>query len=403
MASALPQRSSAGLIKSPGPTNYRLGGSKTEGTAEQKLVEIFENQRWSSAAQQWKPASECPEWTAKDGSSSKSLDECPVPEGCQWITNWRIDWSTVDGGALDRSGWEYATCFERFTPTRIPRGDIKWSDRARRRKWIRCFASKTDKQRSSSTGASELLPRVQEGLEGLVKGRKMIQMMVNALGTDKDTNELRKKLWNLVGMVRQHVRELEIMFKTSEKDTAIKKLLRNFQQEHQRIHDVIKEAERKEKHHVVESLISSADPGYFSDESAEAQALPAVTAGRGVFQPASFDSSTSVSFTGAVEDGVYVPRDVQDRMLLRQMKVQNEYEVNEILISERAETILEINHAMVELREVFLDFARLAHEQQSMIDRIADNIDETHGRVRAGYNHIVEANRLHQELKCLIS
>ena len=117
----------------------------------------YENQRYArtpSGERQWRATTslspEPPPWSGKGLLAMEFIDGCratdnsffrehdimPAPAGCHWTGNWSIDY----GGDKDRMGFEYATKFERFAASaRTNRGSQKWSDKYRRRLWVRPY------------------------------------------------------------------------------------------------------------------------------------------------------------------------------------------------------------------------------------------------------------------------
>ena len=90
--------------------------------------------------------------------------------------------------------------------------------------------------------------------------------------------------------------------------------------------------------------------------------------------------------------------------LLRQLKFQDEEEVMEALTQERALAISEVTRHIVELRDVFKDFAQLVQEQQEGIDAVCKNVEDAHARTEEGYNSILKAHEVQKETPaCCIS
>jgi len=254
---------------------------------------------------------------------------------------------------------------------------------------------------------TELVTQAQEGLKGLVKGRLKIQELVDAIGKRRDSCELRQKLWSVIDMVNQHASKLEILLRSFDRDvvTSAKKLLKDFEKEKKQLGQAVAEAEMRDRITPVKAMAGGGGGGSSSgnaymgraDSSKTDLGTPdSVTAGR-----------TQFRFTGPISsnggEGAYVARDEQERVMIDRMQVMDESEVNATLIEERAEAITDINKSVVELKEVFLDFAKLVHDQQAGVDAIEMNAELAHANVEKGLEHIIRAEELQRKGTCIIS
>lgn len=364
---------------------------------ESKLVEYeaYENQHWSSSKWDWVPSGpdeHLRHWTTRTGKPLPQLEEIIPPPDYGWVTNWKVDTSPLPpgDGTRDREGWEYSTSLDKLVgSSRLPRGDVRWSDRARRRRWVRKMKPKT--MLKDPRAVKELIKQAQEGLKGLVKGRLKVQELVDTIGKTKDSAELRESLWDVVEMVNRHAEEVEYLLRSLDLKvvTAGKKLLNDFEKEKRALASLVAEADRKDKATPVRSVKREGVSSTTQSPSTPNITPEAVTAGK-----------TQFRFLGAkgVEagEGVYMPRDTQV------IKVIDELEVNATIIEERVEAINEINRAVVELRDVFLDFAKLVHDQQAGIDEIEMNAEKAHANVGEGLAQIMNAERLQKEGYCRV-
>jgi t-SNARE complex subunit (syntaxin) len=112
-----------------------------------------------------------------------------------------------------------------------------------------------------------------------------------------------------------------------------------------------------------------------------------VSAGRAAFRP-----SLSYDRAGAEEDD-----EMGTAALLRQMRFQDEESVMEAIAVEREEAITEVTRQLVELRDVFRDFAQLVAEQQEGIDLVARNVEDAHARTKDGYEAVLKAEKHQQQ------
>ena len=51
---------------------------------------------------------------------------------------------------------------------------------------------------------------------------------------------------------------------------------------------------------------------------------------------------------------------------------------------------------------MFVDLSRIVKEQESEIDAILYNVEESHSRTQQAFSHIVEAQKLQQSGNCVI-
>ena len=63
----------------------------------------------------------------------------------------------------------------------------------------------------------------------------------------------------------------------------------------------------------------------------------------------------------------------------------------------------QIHKGLSEIKEMFVDLSRLVKEQETEIDSIFHNVDESNERTRTAFQHIVEAQRLQQSGNCAVS
>ena len=58
---------------------------------------------------------------------------------------------------------------------------------------------------------------------------------------------------------------------------------------------------------------------------------------------------------------------------------------------------------MSEIKEMFVDLSRIVKEQETEIDSIFYNVEESNERTKQAFEHIKEAQRLQQSGNCAIS
>ncbi len=415
--------------------------------SKEVVVELYEHERWSRKADGWipvegPPARERAQWCTAQGTPAAPPEEMHPPAQYGWASNWRVDTSStaplaappsssgplprpmqLTGYTHDREGWEYATAPEKFgNPDRTPRGEERWSDRARRRRWIRVARYKA--LLSEVTAPQELGKQAQEGLKGLVRGRRTVQELCGLLGSRRDSADLRLKMFNLVDLVRQHGQEIDQVLRTLRDkggDSAavggVKKWANDLAKEQRAFEDVAREVERKCRSVPLGSLghhNAAAARGTGGATSASASSAPqmvgggggaavagatemplAVSAGKGGFRP-------FVNMEGKVGDHAH-HHTAEEAGLLKQLKFQDEEEVMEALMQERELAITEVTRHIVELKDVFTDFAQLVQEQQEGIDAVCQNVDHAHARTEDGYDSILKAHDVQKETGCVVS
>ena len=92
-----------------------------------------------------------PAWSNAAGTKELSKSSVALPsEAWEWVGDWMVDTSGRKHGHVDKDGWEYAVNFTDFTATSKRRGVAQAMDYARRRKWIRTRALRSQWNSASS-------------------------------------------------------------------------------------------------------------------------------------------------------------------------------------------------------------------------------------------------------------
>jgi len=229
---------------------------------------------------------------------------------------------------------------------------------------------------------------------------------------------MREKVFNWVEIVRQHGREIEQVLKSlreregGREGGGVKKWGNDLGKEQRMFEEVAREVERK-----CRSVPLAALPGG-TTSAAAAAAVPAAGAGAGGASQNSSSSSSSggggggggavaaserktvsagrdsfrpfVNLEGKVQDRAHHHTE-EEQAILKQLKYQDEEEVMLALALERELAINEVTMHLVELKDVFKDFAQLVSEQQEGIDAVCRNVEDAHARTEEGYNAILKA------------
>jgi hypothetical protein len=126
---------------------------------------------------------------------------------------------------------------------------------------------------------------------------------------------------------------------------------------------------------------------------------------KGAFDPRLF-SRPSMHRSSAFDDppdGVFVERSIQELMIDQKLIAVDEATIMQEIIDDRSHEIQKVHKGLVELNEVFVEISKLVKEQETGMNTILGNTDESHVRTKEAYDHIVEANRLHASGNCSIS
>jgi len=275
------------------------------------------------------------------------------------------------------------------------------------------------------TTSDELGKQAQEGLKGLVRGRRTVQELCKLIGTRRDSKEMREKVFNLVGIIRQHGREIEQVLKNLREREGgreggvgggVKKWGNDLGKEQRVFEDVSREVERKCRSVPLAALPAAvagaprgtteatgaaggAGAGGASQSSSKCGGGGggAVAATEGMMVSAGRDSFRPfVNLEGKVQDQAHHHTE-EEQTILKQLKFQDEEEVMLALALERELAINEVTMHLVELRNVFQEFAQLVSEQQEGIDAVCRNAEDAHARTEEGYNAILKAKEGQKE------
>ena len=74
--------------------------------------------------------------------------------------------------------------------------------------------------------------------------------------------------------------------------------------------------------------------------------------------------------------------------------MQNQLQFNEGIIAERERDMAEIQKSVTEVNEIFKDVARIVHEQQEDIDKIEEQVGDSHASAQAGLKEVKEAAKM---------
>lgn len=209
------------------------------------------------------------------------------------------------------------------------------------------------------------------------------QMLVNSLGTRRDTVELREKLHRTRVEIGQLVKDTSAKLKqaseadhspgiSTSKKIADAKLAKDFQEilnMFQKAQRLAAEKETTFKPFIPQAVVSSSEIDGGSDRIPEQQVLLAESRR-------------------------------QEVVLL-----DNEIAFNEAIIEERDQGIQEIQQQIGEVNEIFKDLAVLVHEQGAVIVEIDSNIENSQAATAEGRSELAKAaksQRSNSSLMCLL-
>lgn len=155
-----------GVSALPSSTSSTVTASARFST-QHRLVQIYENEKWEFG-RGWRRPGEGGRfrtWTYADGGKSVPPQEAQLPDGFQWAS---LDWKIARDNNTDRAGWCYADHFQSFNKQHRVHRKQSFSDRFRRRRWVRLMRSTHAKHFDDSQQLRDiLLPlSVEEGEQG---------------------------------------------------------------------------------------------------------------------------------------------------------------------------------------------------------------------------------------------
>jgi t-SNARE complex subunit (syntaxin) len=233
---------------------------------------------------------------------------------------------------------------------------------------------------------------VKENIKQMANNVTTITKLVNLLGTNKDSQDVRDKLNGAIEttklLARDTTHQLKVLSthtrgspeERNQQKILHQKLAKDFGVWLQKFQEVSKQSAQKER-----TLPPPAAP---SKQSHSAWGRPQHQ------QQDSFPSTQS-----GYED--YNPEEEKQSLLeaaRRQqfMQIESEREFNDSLIQDREEVIKQIESTITEVNEIFTDLASLVHEQGFMIDNIESNIESTVHNTAEGVVQLRQASE-HQK------
>eukprot|EP01039_Chlorochromonas_danica_P006962 gene6962-7702_t len=381
--------------------------------SETCTVEVYENQLYHRS-RGWIAHHELPFTLKPSNIPCKPLEEISLPNAdWMWMTNWKTNKMP---GVTDSDGWEYASKFARFqSQDRPPKPEARWS-RARRRLWIRIMRRDAT---IKSADLSKALSKVQLGLSSVHTARVKIEQ-VSKQAPDAIESE---QMVSLAMSVQKNIADLLSVLDQAEKQpgrtdispAAVKKLRNEILREEQAI---IRALEKQQPE--ITPLNGSSRSGgrrletnggngssSTNDGHVVAQNVSSkggvLSGQKGAFDPRIFSTPSNGNLLDGEQDGVFVERSIQEQIIDQKLVAIDEATIMQEIIEDRSTEILKVHKGLVELNEVFVEISKLVKEQETDMNQILGNTDDSHTRTKEAYAHILEANRLHAQGNCVIS
>ncbi|MCL7029215.1 hypothetical protein MKW94_017626 [Papaver nudicaule] len=207
------------------------------------------------------------------------------------------------------------------------------------------------------------------------------QLLVNSLGTPKDTPQHREKLRNTRLRLTQLMKDTSAKLKqASDTDQPaeaceIAKLAMDFESSLKEFQEAQRTAAAREVQHAPKSSYT-----YTPSEEVDR----------------SSDTKSAVQHIALTEP----PRKEQQVLVL-----ENDIVFNEAIIEEREQGIREIQNQIVEMSEIFKDLAVLVHEQGDCILDIDSHVQKSNTEIKGGKDELEKAYKTQKSdssLKCLL-
>ncbi|XP_060171503.1 syntaxin-22-like isoform X2 [Lycium barbarum] len=241
------------------------------------------------------------------------------------------------------------------------------------------------KQTITNPSASDNRQSIVIGVFKINTALTNFQRLVSTLGTPKDTLQFRHKLHSTRQQIGELIKETSAKLKqaiesdkhsqsSATKKIADAKLARDFQ-------SVLKKFQKAQQ----------------LAAQREAAHTPFIS------QPINLSGSPELqtsSSTGPESSSILLESKRQDVVQL-----DHEIVLNEAIIEEREQGIMEIQHHIGELNEMFKDLALLVNEQGIMLDDISSNVESSHDATAQAAQQLTKASKIHRStssMSCLL-
>ena len=425
------------------------------------MVELYENEVFKN--NEWQSYTKMPWVSALDNGPCTPRDEYEtLGEEWRWTCNWKVKYKqTME---VDIDGWEYASKIERLYSggSRVPRGEAKWSDKARRRLWYRLMKREVKK----AIEIKKAIPRIQENLSSVHDTRVKIEGLISKSPKNAQSPELQ----DLVEKVKMNIYDLldalDQLDETNTNKDAIENkryiaVLKKLRNDCLREEDaLLKAAGRSDKRGNIgsqrgtvsgtgratgsakrgsgrslkqpsSSEVEDQSPSVSSRRASRSSFVSIGSSGKGnkkgelniqaidrdIIDYSSIQGdSRSQGSGGDIDDslssnatsrshsfkGDFIPRDTNEMIIDQKLIPVDEATLMQELIDERAQQIEAMNKGIVEVRETFLDLGNMVRQQSVDIQSIFENTEESAEKTKAGLESIKKAEKL-QHGTCTIT
>ena len=325
--------------------------------------------------------------------------------------------------------------------TRMAVPEARWNDGVRRRLWTRVMrreAQSNIRDRTTSKDMNKLLPKIQNGLKCIHESRIRIEEIMIQAPNAIESEQMKQ----LIQSVKDNIKDIYIAVDQADKQATlthtavIKKLRNDLIKEELAIDKVLVDEPKvtqvptskpsfsrklfgsgKGKPKIEEKVIDippplSPDLLLTEEKSDGAPSYPpslpmlsnGVKGGRGSFNPSILPTTKELpSWADDNDDGVFVDRTMHELIIEQRLKAVDEATIMQEIVNERNEEITKVHKGIVEINEMFVDLSKIVKHQQTEIDRIFENIDDSNARAKEAFENIVNANRLQKTGNCIIS
>lgn len=176
------------------------------------VITLWENQ--AKKGSDWVAYKKRPWVSEVAGTECDPPDEYKVPgPEWRWDCNWKVQFK--NSGECDSDGWEYASKMARMYNggSRTPRGEPKWSDKARRRLWRRVARRDVKKP----IEIKQAIPKIQQNLSGVHNARMQVEAIIRTSPENASSPALQK----LIDRVQSNIAELLHALDQLEDETVI--------------------------------------------------------------------------------------------------------------------------------------------------------------------------------------
>jgi len=216
----------------------------------------------------------------------------------------------------------------------------------------------------------ELFSFISNSITDLTQSLHRIQQLVNTIGGPRDSREIRLQVNHMMTQANQLSKEVAKSMKSLDaydgqsKEMKNRKLLKSklvkdFQGVAAQLKMVVEQAAKKEKDFPLKE--SANNSGTFGN------------------------TRSQVDMEETPD-----PRRQEEQIKFQQLEEATDFNVK--LIQERDQNIREVEKAVIEVNEIFVDLASLVQEQGTMIDNIESNIVEAHHQVESGTQELHKAS-----------